>query len=234
MKCPYCIKICTKCGRLLVANTMNFNKKQGGKYNLRSDCKNCVCERNRNHRQKHKDEYKQKDKERYEKKKSNFDYMTKKNEYDKKYREEHKEEAKEYYEKNKEKLLEYKKQWRKENPNKIFNYNNKRRQLEEQGNGITKEQWLEMMNFFDWCCAYSGEYIGGKQSNNIRSIDHIIPLNLNGENEVWNCVPSHVFYNKSKHDKNMLEWYILQPFYTEERLNKIYEWIKYAEEKYKK
>ena len=28
MKCPYCIKICSKCGKLLVANTMNFRKKK--------------------------------------------------------------------------------------------------------------------------------------------------------------------------------------------------------------
>lgn len=30
MTCPYCIKICSKCGRLLVANTMNFHKKKMG------------------------------------------------------------------------------------------------------------------------------------------------------------------------------------------------------------
>ena len=41
MKCPYCIKVCSKCGRLLVANEMNFRKSKGGKYNLRGECREC-------------------------------------------------------------------------------------------------------------------------------------------------------------------------------------------------
>ena len=41
MKCPYCIKKCSKCGKLLVANTMNFRKKKDGKYGLRAECKQC-------------------------------------------------------------------------------------------------------------------------------------------------------------------------------------------------
>ena len=32
----------------------------------------------------------------------------------------------------------------------------------------------------------------------------------------------------------MEEWYIKQDFYSEERLNKIYEWIEYAKSKYQK
>ena len=28
MKCPYCIKQCNKCGRLLVVNAINFSKKK--------------------------------------------------------------------------------------------------------------------------------------------------------------------------------------------------------------
>ena len=65
--------------------------------------------------------------------------------------------------KDKDEYKKYKKEYRENNPEKIFNQNNKRRLREEsQGNGITKEQWLEMMEFFQWTCAYSGEYIGGK------------------------------------------------------------------------
>ena len=33
VKTPFCIKICKKCGRLLVANTINFHKSKGKKYN---------------------------------------------------------------------------------------------------------------------------------------------------------------------------------------------------------
>ena len=123
--------------------------------------------------------------------------------------------------------------WKKNNPEKIFNYEVKRRSKEEnQGNGITKEQWLEMMKFFDFKCAYSDEYIGGDSDK--RTIDHIIPITKNGEHEVWNCVPMYSNYNTSKYNKNMLEWYLEQPFFSIERLTKIYEWRIYAYEKWGK
>ena len=40
-------------------------------------------------------------------------------------------------------------------------------------------------------------------------------------------------YNSSKHKSNMLKWYKQQEFYSEERLNRIYQWIEYAKNKYK-
>ena len=41
-------------------------------------------------------------------------------------------------------------------------------------------------------------------------------------------------YNSSKQDKDMEEWYQEQDFYSEERLQKIYEWQEYAYNKYSK
>ena len=265
MKCPYCIKICSKCGKLLVANEMNFNKDKSKKYGVRPECKKCKSKLAKEYRQKNIEEIKEKDKKRG-------------NDKRKRKREEliHKYDFVKVIESNKtwnncpfcikicvkcERLLvanennfckdskglygltcvckdcrkSYKEQYYKENPEKIFNQNNKRRQLENnQGNGITKEQWYEMMNFFEWRCAYSGEYIGGKKNDDNRTIDHIFPISLGGEHEIWNCVPMLKLYNKSKYNNNMIEWYTQQPFYSEERLNKIYEWIEYAKNKYKK
>ena len=197
MKCPYCIRICSKCGRLLVAYSGNFYKKKGGKYGLRNDCKKC------------------------------------KRKLDKQYYEDNKEQIKEYNkqykEDNKDKISEHMKQYYEDNSHIFFNNHNKRRQREEnQGQGVTKEQWLEMMNFFEWKCAYSGIAL----NKNNRSIDHIIALNNGGLNEVWNCVPMLRSLNASKHANDILEWYIQQDFYSEEKLNKIYEWQKYAFEKY--
>ena len=154
----------------------------------------------------------------------------------KQYRENNKDKIKEYNEEYKDKIKEYQKEYQKEyrqsEKGKLsaFNSSNKRRLREKnQGNGLTKEQWLEMMKFFNWTCAYSGECIGGNSKK--RSIDHIIPLSKGGENEVWNCVPMLRSLNSSKRDKDMLSWYKEQSFYNKWRLNKIQKWQEYAYDK---
>lgn len=217
MNIPYVFKKCSKCGRWLVANTVNFNKKKYGKYGLHSWCKECVCANSKKWNEEHKEE---------------------KRERDKKYRKEHKEtiakQMKNYYEKHKEELAEYYKKYYKTPQGQviIFNGNNRRRQREEQqGNGITKDQWLEMMNFFNWECAYSGISVSIKKN---RSIDHIIPIVKGGEHEIWNCVPMDRSLNSSKHDKDMPEWYFSQNFFDFKRLDKIFEWCMYAYNKWGK
>ena len=157
----------------------------------------------------------------------------------KQYRENNKDKIKEYNEEYKDKIKEYQKEYQKEyrqsEKGKLsaFNSSNKRRLREKnQGNGLTKEQWLEMMKFFNWTCAYSGECIGGNSKK--RSIDHIIPLSKCGENEVWNCVPMLRSLNSSKRDKDMLSWYKEQSFYNKWRLNKIQKWQEYAYDKWGK
>ena len=128
---------------------------------------------------------------------------------------------------NKEKSNEYKRKYKKNNPDKVFNDSTKRRdKIENQGNGITKEQWLEMMNFFNFRCAYSDEYIGGNSDK--RTIDHIVALDNGGEHEIWNLVPMYQPYNSGKKNNNMLEWYLQQEYFDIDRLTKIYEWRIYA------
>ena len=249
MKCPFVIKICSKCGKLLVAYNGNFHKKKNGKYGLRANCKRCQ----KQWRENNEESIKEKKKEYYKNNKENelerCNQWRKNNpnkikEYSKKYYENNKDKIKEYKKDNNERVREQQKKWRennpqyhkeyqkeyrKNNPEKEFNKSSKRRLKEEnQGKGITKEQWLEMMIFFNWKCAYSGE----KLTNDNRTIDHIMPLSLGGENEIWNCVPMYANYNFSKCNNDMLEWYAQQPFYSEERLNKIYEWIEYAKNMY--
>lgn len=94
MKIPFVFRKCKKCGRWLVANTVNFYKHKGGKYGLRSECKECVNGRSKEH-------YKENE------------------EYYKNYREENKnyysEYHKKWYKENREKKKEYDKKWYKEN-----------------------------------------------------------------------------------------------------------------------
>lgn len=249
MKCPFVIKVCSKCGRLLVAYNGNFHKKKNGKYGLRANCKGCQKQWRENNEESIKENRKEyyrnnKEKEFERHKQWRKDNPDKIKGYSKKYREDNKDKIKEYKKDNNEHIKEQQKKWRennpqyhkeyqkeyrKNNPEKEFNKNSKRRLKEEsQGKGVTKEQWLEMMNFFNWRCAYSGE----KLTNSNRTIDHIIPLSLGGKNEIWNCVPMYANYNFSKYNNDMLEWYTRQPFYSEERLNKIYKWIEYAKDIY--
>lgn len=255
MRCPFVIKICTRCKRILVANKMNFCKAKKGRWGLESVCKEC----NKIYREKHEEKIKKYRKKYYEDNKKEIlekckeyreEHKEKIKKYQKEYSEKHKEEKremdrryrenndekiktkrKEYYENNKEKIKEKVKKYNKENPHIKINSHVKRREKEEnQGKGFTKEQWLEMMEFFDWKCAYSGE----KLDKNTRTIDHIVPLDKGGKHEIWNLVPMCKSYNSSKHTKDMLNWYIQQEFFLEERLNKIYEWIEYAKNKYQK
>ena len=47
MKIPYVFKKCTKCGRWLVASTVNFYKHKVGKHGLRGECKECRNKQNK-------------------------------------------------------------------------------------------------------------------------------------------------------------------------------------------
>ena len=254
-------KTCTKCGKTLPATTEYFHKQKKGKYGFKSECKKCAAEYSKQWRKNHKDELSEYKKQYRE---SNREKVRKQQkQWSENHKERRSEYIKQWTESNREKLVEYKKQWREDNKDKIkqwrevskdkrreyckqynatpqgqavrFNSYCKRRSKEQnQGTGINKMQWLEMMKYFDWKCAYSGEYIGGKENQNIRSIDHIKPLNRGGDHEIWNLVPMERSLNCSKRDKDLLEWYQEQDFYSEERLQKIYEWQEYAYNKYSK
>lgn len=250
MNIPYVMKKCNKCGRWLVANTDNFYKAKTGKYRLRGKCKECVKRVDKEWRQANKDRKTKNNKQYYQNNKEKIaehykqyyqNNKDRKAEYAKRYHEDNKEKIaehyKQYYETNKDKILERQKQYQKQyyqSPQgQVANFNkNHRRRIkeEQQGAGITKDQWLEMMNFFNWRCAYSGEAL----TKDNRSVDHVASLNSGGDNMIWNCVPMTRSLNSSKCDKDMLEWYKQQGFYSEERLAKIRAWQEYAYNKYNK
>ena len=142
---------------------------------------------------------------------------------------------KKYREKNKEHYKECRKKYYETDNGQIvrFNSHHKRRVLsDKQGKGITKEQWREMMMFFDWACAYSG-ILFYDYKNQTRSVDHIVSINKGGVNNIWNLVPMHTPYNSSKNSKeDVISWYKEQEYFSEERLAKIVEWQQYAYDKW--
>ena len=61
MNCPYPVRVCTKCKRILIANEINFRRNSKSNNKFRASCIICEKEYYKNH----KDDIKAKRKERY-------------------------------------------------------------------------------------------------------------------------------------------------------------------------
>ena len=228
MKCPYCIKICTKCNRLLVANSMNFYKNKTYKYGVMSKCKECKKKYGKQYYENNSEYIKERNKQ-YNRK--NMQEYIK--QWQKDNPERTKQWSKKYYQNHKEHIAEYGKQWasnNRERRNEIcLKAQHKRRaKLKSNGGEYTLEQWNECLNFFNNTCAYSGAELNKDNTN----VEHIIPISKGGTSNITNIVPALDSVNFSKNASDMLEWYKEQPYFSEERLNKILDWIEYASNKY--
>ena len=80
---------------------------------------------------------------------------------------------------------------------------------------FTEEEWKEVVEYFDNKCAYCGEQKALTQ-------DHIIPVIKGGGYTKTNIVPCCGSCNSKKQDRNFVEWFKNMPFFSEERLTKIY------------
>ena len=259
MNCPYVMKKCSMCGEIL--HISKYNKDKTRTKGVYHRCKKCNKIYHIKYREDNKEDLKMKKQQYYENnkekckernRKCHQEHKEERNAKNRQYYQEHKEETKEYqrkyYQENKDKVTKRKrkyyyshkdeirqhnKEYNIKNPQVKINSHNKRRANKDKTEDITKEKWYEMMMFFEWRCAYSNEYVGGTTNEN-RTIDHIVALNNDGEHVIWNLVPCYSTYNFQKKTKNMLEWYLEQPFFSIERLTKIYEWRIYAYEKWGK
>lgn len=206
------IASCGKCGAVLDVENFNANKKNG--YGIRTECKTCQHEDNKRWRE------------------NTPEYYQGWKEGNKKWRENNSEKLKEsykkWYEENFEKRKEYIKKWNENNPEKRKAIKSRRR-ARTHGNGgsYTAEQLQECINFFNGCCAYTGEVLAKEYH-----IDHIKPLANGGTNFIHNLVPATPKANLSKGAKDLEEWYKQQEYYCPERLNKIYQWQESAFELY--
>ena len=206
-------KQCSKCGE--IKHISKFYKDKNRKYGVMKICKECRKIYEKKYKDKHREEIKEKQRQSY------YENIEERREYHRNWKREHKEN-----------VAKTNKKQEMVNPHNRLNSHNRRRlKLENQGRGINKIQWQEMMLFFDFKCAYSGEYIGGNSDK--RTIDHIVALDNGGEHEIWNLVPMYQPYNSSKRNNNMLEWYLEQEYFDIDRLTRIYEWRIYAYWKWK-
>jgi hypothetical protein len=81
------------------------------------------------------------------------------------------------------------------------------------------EDWRECLRFFNNLDAYTG------MPMKIPSQDHVISLSKGGLHVRRNIIPCESSINSKKQDSDMETWYRKQEFFSEERLQKIYDWI---------
>ncbi len=209
------MKTCKGCGQLLTLEC--FSKKKSNKDGLNTRCKECEKARHRqyrkdnphiqkNYKESHKEQYKEQYKQ-----------------YSKQYRETHKEKIQEY-DRQRKQTEKYKEQQRAYRQTETYKINNKirshkrRAQCKDSQGLISCEISNEVLTeWFNNRCAYSNKELSTDNIN----WDHIIPLHLNGANELWNLIPSYSNYNCSKGAQEPLEWYQAQEYYSNERLEYI-------------
>jgi hypothetical protein len=102
-----------------------------------------------------------------------------------------------YYEKNYEKIIEI----------------GQKRLALEKGleSNFTKEDWLQCLNAFNYRCAYCG-----KTSKKLQQ-EHVIPVNKLGTYTKNNIIPACPKCNQSKSNKDFLDWFRAQKFYSIEK-----------------
>lgn len=85
----------------------------------------------------------------------------------------------------------------------------------------TQQQWRETVVYFGGCCAYCGRTM---RKHERLTKDHLIPRSDGGEMSQTNIVPACADCNSSKGDQEWRNWYMKQPFFSQERMNKIFTW----------
>lgn len=210
--------LCSKCNRFFPLNL--FYKKANMLDGLTSQCKVCIKEydqANKERIKKYQAEYGQKNKEKLSeyKKKWAKESEVDRSEYDAEYREKHKEAYKEWFN-------EYFK-----DPDVKARYRENTRRYRERKRKAKGEfsnsDWEKCLIYFDFKDAYTGKDM------DTPSIDHVIPITNGGKHDIRNVVPCENSINKKKNNAIFEKWYRKQDFFSEERLNRIYDWMEGAE-----
>lgn len=91
----------------------------------------------------------------------------------------------------------------------------------EQNVDYTHQQWKETVIFFSGECAYCGRtMLKGERLTR----DHLEPVSEGGATTQDNIVPACNSCNCSKGASEWREWFMKQPFFSQERMNRIFKW----------
>lgn len=114
--------------------------------------------------------------------------------------------------------------WASRNPERVRIKGQKRRaRIKKLKNSLTELEYLNILKLFDNSCAYCNiteeEHI--REYKTRLHQDHIIPLSEGGSYTASNIVPACVSCNSSKSNKDMVEWYKKQKFFSAKNMAKI-------------
>lgn len=83
------------------------------------------------------------------------------------------------------------------------------------------QDWKETVIFFGGECAYCGKTT---RKGERLTRDHLVPVANGGTTTQRNIVPACASCNSSKGAKEWREWFMQQPFFSQERMNRIFKW----------
>ncbi|MEG7924873.1 HNH endonuclease [Bacillus cereus] len=99
------------------------------------------------------------------------------------------------------------------------------------GDSISNEEWEECKTYFrnednESCCAYCGDVADSLEK------EHIISVDKGGTYSINNIIPACSRCNRTKNNQDLNDWFRSQPFFDQNRLDKIVEYQRISSEKY--
>lgn len=85
----------------------------------------------------------------------------------------------------------------------------------------TYTEWREAVIFFGGDCAYCGRSM---RKSETLTRDHLLPVTKGGKTVQGNIIPACATCNSSKGNSDFKDWFMKQSFFSQERLNKIFQW----------
>lgn len=85
----------------------------------------------------------------------------------------------------------------------------------------THQQWKETVIYFEGRCAYCGRTT---RNGERLTKDHLVPVSRGGATVQSNIVPACSSCNSSKGNDEWREWYMKQPFFSQDSMNRIFKW----------
>lgn len=234
-------KICSDCKKELPMTSEFFYKNNHRKDGFMIKCKTCSNLYSKKYIEIHKEavkkkveEYRESNKEVLRAKRKIYVELNKEHlrEYNKQYgkkyyaenlkskREKEIKRLAEYRKNNKAIISAYGKQYRKNNKEKInIRTNIHRARKHKLVATLTIKEWEIIKQYFNNSCCYCGV-----QEKTLEQ-EHIIPVTKGGGYTKQNIVPACRHCNSSKLNKDMEDWYRQQPYFSEGKLQKIYQWM---------